>query len=49
MSGARFGYAASVARSNARVNKLNEEIKYTQNSSIIGMTEISQIVESGLA
>lgn len=49
MSGARFGYAANVARSNARINKLNEEIRYTNESSVIGMTEmVAQVVEAGL-
>lgn len=49
MSGARFGYAATVARSNARINKLSEEIRYTNKSSVIGMTEmVAQVVEEGL-
>lgn len=49
MSGARYGYASSVARSKNRVNKLSEEIKYTNESSIIGMTEmVAEVVEKGL-
>lgn len=49
MAGARFGHAANIARSNARINKLNEEIRYTNTSSVIGMTEmVAQVVEAGL-
>ena len=40
MSGARFGYAANAARSAQRIHKMNEEIRYTQTSSVIGMTEM---------
>lgn len=49
MSGARFGYASKFARSKNKVNSLNEEIRYQNDSSIAGMTEmIAEVVESAL-
>ena len=35
MSAARFSYASTYARSKNRVNKLNEEIQYNENSSLV--------------
>lgn len=49
MSNARFSYASSIARSKTKIGKLNEEIKYLNTSSIIGMTEmVSEVVENAL-
>jgi len=49
MSGARFGYASSYARSKNRINSLNESLKYQENASVIAMTEmISKVVKNGL-
>ena len=49
LSGARFGYASTLKRSQDRVRALQEEIRYTNDASLIAMTEmVSQIVEKGL-
>lgn len=49
MSGARFGYASTLERSKNRINSLNEEIRYNNTSSIIGMTEmVARVVEEAL-
>jgi len=49
LANARFGYAASYEKSKNRVSKLNEQIKYENRSSIVGMTEmVAEIVESAL-
>lgn len=49
MSAARFSYASTYARSKNRVNKLNEEIQYNENASLVGMTEmIANVVENAL-
>lgn len=49
LSGARFGYASSIKRSQDRVKALQEEIRYTNDASLIAMTEmLSQVVEKGL-
>lgn len=49
MSGARFGHNSSYTRSKNRTNALTEEIRYNENSSVIGMAEvISTIVEESL-
>ena len=40
MSGARFSQASSYARNKDRVQRLSEEIRYTNDSSTIAMTEM---------
>ena len=49
MAGARFGYASTYARSKNRINNLNEEIRYQNDSAVVGMTEmVAEVVEDAL-